>query len=126
LLIHLLKKRQEDKKEKELIAEIETLEKTNIITENLESRKRDLIELRRKKIEGSFVRSRIKWAFEGEKPTKYFCNLENRNFVSKYMANLYSKSGDLLTNQNDILIEASEHYKSLYAWRDVTDINLNT
>jgi hypothetical protein len=29
------------------------------------------------------VRSRARWVEEGEKPTKYFCHLESRNFLNK-------------------------------------------
>lgn len=29
------------------------------------------------------IRSRAHWLEEGEKPSKYFCNLESRNFLNK-------------------------------------------
>jgi hypothetical protein len=34
-----------------------------------------------KRLEGSLIRSRAKWVFDGEKPTRYFCN---GHFVKKY------------------------------------------
>jgi Reverse transcriptase (RNA-dependent DNA polymerase) len=82
--------------------------------------------LRKKKLEGSLVRSRAKWILEGEKPTKYFSNLENRNFTSKLMNSLYSHSGQLLQDQNEILKEAERHYKNLYAYKDCENVNLET
>lgn len=88
-------------------------------------KKQELVELRKKKLEGSFIRSRTKWISDGEKLTKYFCNLENRNFISKHMVYLYSKSGQLLALQEDILKEAVVHYKSLYSFREVDNIDLS-
>ena len=68
-------------------------------------------------MEGKLIRSRAKWMFEGEKPSNYFCNLENRNYVYKIMNKLYSKSGNSLTEQKDIIQENRNHYKSLYTCR---------
>ena len=34
-------------------------------------------------MQGYIVRSRARWVEEGEKPTKYFCNLESHNFINK-------------------------------------------
>lgn len=31
---------------------------------------------------GNLIRSRAKWINEGEKPTSYFLNLENKNFTN--------------------------------------------
>ena len=42
---------------------------------------------------------------EGEKVTNYFCNLENRNFVSKCMFQLVSNAGQALKTQEEILHE---------------------
>lgn len=38
---------------------------------------------------------------EGEKVTSYFCNLDNRNFVSICMSHLVNKSGKTLSEQQD-------------------------
>ena len=54
---------------------------------------------------GVLVRSRAQWIQEGEKPTKYFCNLENKNFVSKTMLKLKSKDNKILNNHDDIINE---------------------
>ena len=48
---------------------------TNINFENLEAKRSELYELRKKKMEGIKVRSRARWISEGEKTTKYFCKL---------------------------------------------------
>jgi hypothetical protein len=34
-------------------------------------------------MKGKLVRSRAQWVDEGEKPTKYFCGLESKNYTSK-------------------------------------------
>ena len=59
--------------------------------------------LRDKKIQGMIIRSRIQWIQDGEKPSKYFCNLENRNFVSKQMSYLQKDDGDyIFDNEIDL------------------------
>jgi hypothetical protein len=63
---------------------------------------------------GIFVRSKAKWLHEGEKPTWYFRNLENRNYVSKLMNSLISDKGQHLKSQNEILLETKHHYEKLY------------
>lgn len=80
-------------------------------------------------MQGIFIQSRSKWITEGEKPSKYLCNLQNRNYVSKITNSLYSKSGYILTSQQDIMNEAMNHYKDPYSYRqteDVLDIHVNT
>ena len=39
--------------------------------------------MRKNGLQGHCIRSKSKWIEEGEKPTKYFINLETRNYVSK-------------------------------------------
>ncbi|XP_060073898.1 cysteine-rich motor neuron 1 protein-like [Ylistrum balloti] len=78
------KKKLQNIQENELNKSIEALEKEEIIdVAEIDRKKRELEEIRVKKIKGSIVRSRAKWEEEGEKPTSYFFNLENRNFTSK-------------------------------------------
>lgn len=120
------KKRQESDQQKALETEVQQLENAdNINVDLLEEKKQELQQLRNKKLNGKLIRSRAKWIQEGEKPTQYFCNLENRNFVSKIMSKLQAKNGNILSSQNEILEETMKHYKTLYTEREVNDINLN-
>ena len=49
----------------------------------LEEKRQELIELRKKKVAGMIVRSRAKWIYEGEQNSKYFCNLEKNKFCTE-------------------------------------------
>jgi len=71
-------------------------------------------ELRKSDLEGKLRRSRDKWIHEGEKPSNYFWNFENRFFVSKTMNKFYSRNGTLLNNQEEILTKTMNNFKSLY------------
>lgn len=120
------KKKQEENKELKLLQEIENLEKElNINYDILEGKRKELYDLRQKKMEGVKIRSRAKWITEGEKVSKYFCNLENRNFISKSMNNLISNNGDVLKEQANILEETRNFYKHLYSKRLTTNVDLN-
>ena len=48
----------------------------------------ELEELREHKLKGSLIRARRQQLSEGEKPSNFFLNLENRNFVSKHIREL--------------------------------------
>ena len=62
-------------------------------------------------MEGVKIRSRARWICDGEKVSKYFCNLESRNYVSKCMNTLRTDSGNLLQDQREILNETMQFYK---------------
>ena len=80
-------KKQTDIKEKELLKDIEYLEsRTNTSNPNLQllsDKKVELQKIREYKIKGQQLRNRMQWLSEGEKPTRYFCNLENKHFIEK-------------------------------------------
>jgi hypothetical protein len=57
---------------------IDTWEKVNLGLEHLCN----------KKSEGTIVRSRAQWYEQGEQSSKYFCNLENKNYVNKTIQKL--------------------------------------
>ena len=54
--------------------------------QHLETIKIQIKEIRSNTMEGIAIRSRVKWLQEGEKVSRYFCNLESRNFVNKSMS----------------------------------------
>ena len=122
------RKKQNDKKERQLAEEILKLEQN--LTENkmekLENLKLELTELRQIKVKGSVIRSRATNLVEGEKPTKYFCSLETHNYLSKIIPKLETADGRIITDQHDILKESELFYKNLYSNKDdpVEEINI--
>ena len=81
------RKRIKNERLKYLEKRIKELEHENSInstqqsTENLRILKDEEEDIRREYIKGLFIRSRAKWIEEGEKPTKYFLNMEKRNYT---------------------------------------------
>ena len=67
-----------------------------------------------KEIEGMIIRSKIKWFEEGEKSSKYFLNLEKRNYARKHITKLLVND-KVITNQKDILKAQHNFYKELYS-----------
>ena len=114
------KKRNNGNREKQLKTEIE--EKTKEIHQNISDqawmndfkrKEEELIELREHKLKGALIRARWQQITEGEKPSKYFLNLENRNFVSKHIREI--KKGTInINNPKEILEEMKIFYESLY------------
>ena len=66
------------------------------------------------KTKGAMIRSRCRWYEHGEKCTKYFLNLEKRNFNSKNLDRLEIPSGNIITNPKQILHEQKTFYQKLY------------
>ena len=75
----------------------------------------ELKKLREEKIKGIIMRSKAKWNVEGERSSKYFCNLEKRNFTEKIIPKLILDNGTEITNQADILKEQKSFYENLYS-----------
>ena len=78
------KKKERNKLECTLIEEINEIEHNceKVDHSILEDIKQALESLRKVKLQGYFVRSRAKWVELGEKPSKYFCHHESRNFLN--------------------------------------------
>ena len=96
------KKKQDNDEEKKLENEITQLENNQNKNDEdmimLSLKKNALQTLREKKVEGIILRSKARWASQGEKVTKYFCNLEKRHFVSKQMYKLIDNNGREITD----------------------------
>ena len=136
LLLHLrgkiisysaYKKKQNEKKEKDVEDKIDNLEyevQNNLSQENFEKLEKECEELknlREEKIEGLRIRSRARWHELGEKSTSYFLNLENRNFVNKTIQELKTEQGTTVTNIKDILNEQKNFYENLYSDKQLND-----
>ena len=60
------------------------------------------------------LRSRCRYEDLGEKPTKYFLNLESRNYQEKVINNLIDENGEEIYTTQDILETQKKYYKNLY------------
>ena len=67
------------------------------------------------KIDGVMLRSRCGHEDLGENPTKYFLNLESRNYQDKVNNNLIDENGDEVYKTKDILDTKKCYYKNLHA-----------
>jgi len=76
--------------------------------------KHELCFIYENKGKGSIVRSKTKWTEQGEKPTKYFLNLERRNYNHKKIMELKQSDNTSLTKEAEILKEIEIFYKNLY------------
>ena len=74
----------------------------------------NLVALRKEILKGAYVRSRANWLEYGEKPNKFFLNLENKNRVNKNISEIKISEDETITNQNDILNSLKEFYEELY------------
>ena len=52
----------------------------------------------KKKTEGIMLRSRSRYEELGEKPTKYFLRVENRNYTNKVINKLVDENGNEFNN----------------------------
>ena len=81
----------------------------------LQEIKSELAELQSKRAEGTKIRSKAKWLEEGERPTKYFFNLENHKQNKKCIRELSSPNGETIKSNPEILAQLGRFYKSLYS-----------
>ena len=107
ILYASFRKKQTREKENKLLEDINKLETNieNIDIESLDQMKKELVDIRKTKIEGAFIRSRARWVEEGEKLTNYFCNMENRNFVNKVINRIEKLDGNVIIDTSDIVEE---------------------
>ena len=81
--------------------------------------------IREEQIQGQMIRSRIQWLHEGEKPSKYFFNLEKRNFLEKTVKRVQDKDGQFITEQKNILEYIKNIYENLFSNKDDTLENVS-
>lgn len=84
--------------------------------ERLEGELRGIVE---RKYEGVKVRSRAKWIEEGEKPTRFFFNLNREHEKKNRMDGLKDRNGVEKSEQGDMLNVVEEFYGELFCKEDV-------
>ena len=75
---------------------------------------------------GAQIRSRAKWIEEGEKCTKFFHGLEQKNIANNTIRQLKKDDGNFTTSDTEILEEEYKYYQSLYAKENITDNSIKS
>ena len=83
--------------------------------EMLKSKQADLVNLRRIKMDGVLLRAKTRWMEHGEKPSRYFLNMEKRNCVNRSINRITTENNTELNSSCNILNEARLFYKKLYS-----------
>ena len=114
-------KREERREETTLTSEIKKLQESidsgNNTVNNLNSLRElslNLENLRERTTKGAIIRSRANIIDNWEKPSKYFLNLEKRNYTNKNIPSL-TKEGKEITCSKDILTMQKDFYQDLYS-----------
>ena len=123
------KKREATREEKQIADRLKPLEEkeldakiSNQETTDLERLREDMEKLRKVRLQGTLVRSRARWTEFGEKSSKYFLNLEKRNFVNKSITELKISENKTTKDQKEILKLQMEFYKTLYSKRTIEQV----
>ena len=125
-----MKKKKRKENEETLIKSIEEIERRPFKTDNelkiLKEKNEELVSLRNEIMKGVLLRSKARWISDGEKVTKYFCNLEKRNFISKRMDKLTNENGTTTDDTENIKEQVGNFYKQLYKRnKNVKDCKVN-
>ena len=95
------------------------------INDSLIIKQTELSSLLNIKTKGVIIRSRIRWCLEGERCTKYFLNLEKKNYQERCIRRL-QVGDECISSPNMILEEERKFYSDLYSSVDISDESLNT
>ena len=123
-----MKKKKTREKEDSLLRDIKLFEekesKTETDIKHIAEKNKELVSLRKKTMEGVLLRSKARWVAEGEKISKYCCNLEKRHYVSKQMIKLIDAKGEEIKEQLDINKEVNNFYSNLYKAKDLEECEI--
>ena len=74
--------------------------------------------IRKEVLNGLMLRSKANWIEYGEKPTNFFCSLEKKNYINKNVKKIIDSTGNIYTEQMEILNQISNFYQNLYSTKD--------
>ena len=80
-----------------------------------------LTDLRKEDLKGAYIRSRADWLEVGERPSRFFLNLENRNRVNKSINEILTDDETTITDQQEILQALKTFYENIYKNTDTDE-----
>ena len=84
------------------------------ILKEFEDLKTELQSIYEEKGRAAIFRSKCRWVEKGERPTKYFFNLEKRNYNRKTITELLIEGETTTNNESQILEAIEKYYNELY------------
>ena len=85
--------------------------------EEIATTENELHIIRNERTKGIILRAKARWNVEGERSSKYFCNLEKRHYKEKIIPKI-THNGHDLTDKQDIMKAQKEFYETLYTSRN--------
>ena len=85
-----------------------------------------LFNIRTDKIKGAMTRARANRIEFGEKPSRYFLQLETSNFINKTIKELEREGGSTIKQQEEILVEVKNFYRNLYSEKNRQESSLHS
>ena len=119
------------RKEIELQEEIQKLDQqicdNQYFNQNLlnkyELAKKELKDMYNSKGEEVMFRSNARWFEKGEKPTKYFFNLEKRNYDRRIVKELKDENDQILTNFKEVNKRIEDHFSKILSSKIIENEN---
>ena len=87
----------------------------NQVLQCYDSLKSELQSLYEDKGKHAMFRAKCRWVENGERPTKYFFNLEKRNYNKKTISELRLQDESTTCNEKEILDQIEAYFKNLYS-----------
>ena len=81
----------------------------------LEKLNNELLEIRSNKLKGHQIRSRYQHYKDWEKPSKFFLNLEKKNYLNKNIFELITNNNQIINDSKSILKEQASFYRDLFS-----------
>jgi len=82
----------------------------DLVLKEFNNVKTELQSIHNKKGLAAVFRSKCRWIEMGERPTKYFFNLEKRNYIKKTITELRMEDETIAKNETLIGLDAIENY----------------
>ena len=115
-------------REEEISKRLEELDETICNSTNLlnidhilkeyDTLKTEINSIYENKGKAAIFRSKCRWVEEGERPTKYFFNLEKQNYSRKTVTELRSEGNEIVYDEQVILKSTAIFYEDLYSSKE--------
>ena len=92
----------------------------DLVLKEFDNLKTELQSIYDKKGMAAIFRSKCRWIEMGERPTKYFFNLEKRNYIKKTITELQMEDETVIKKETQILDAIENYFSNLYLSTDST------